>query len=105
MKLVIIILISFLLLGCSKPKYDIDKSLSQEIKWVKLSFSKSDKFSHFFKAGVWNGDKFILLISDTKALVSSTNGTEWSKFEVDIDGTINDIIVVNDKLFLEINRR
>ena len=89
------------LFGCIKPDNGVSKSDSNEIIWEVLSLPKTDQF-RFFKSGIWDGKRFILLKASSSSLIFSRNGIEWSKLDIAADEAIDDIAFVNGVMFLKI---
>jgi hypothetical protein len=99
----IILFINCFLIACSPPEKGINEKLSSEISWNVLEIPEHEKEYRFFQSGVWDGEKFILLVSQNKSLVATKNGILWSKIDIKTDGYIDDIAVTNNRKFLKIS--
>lgn len=101
-KHVLVACFAFVLFGCSPSEKGVKDEISAQMIWVKLNVPKFNKDDYrFFKAGVWDGKEFILLTTHGSKLVSSPNGTEWSKYPVNADGDVSDMRYVHGRLFLK----
>ncbi len=100
----IIVLMSFSLFACSPSQEDVDQAVSDDITWTKIDIPGYDTQDfRFFKAGGWDGERFILLTSNNQ-LMSSSNGVDWSDYVVEAGGNIDDISVINNIVFLKVGR-
>lgn len=101
-KTVILFICSVFVIACSPPEKGIINDINGDIAWLKLNIKKYNKGDYrFFKAGAWDGEKFILITEKGKVVISE-DGIDWSEMTVKVDGDINDIAIVNGVTLLKI---